>query len=78
MVYTDKTVELTGKQCSVVATCIKNELYDLEKEIKRLSEKRTEAQLAGKDGADEILSEQIRAYERTCETLRAAMKKLIW
>lgn len=78
MVYTDKTVEFTGKQCMTVTACIKNELYDLEKEIKKLSKKRTEAEIEGHDGAAEILSEQIRIYERTCETLRAAMKKLIW
>ena len=78
MVYTDKTVELTGKQCMAVAACIKNELYELEREIKKLGKKRTEAQMEGHDGAAEILTEQIRIYERTCEILRAALKKLIW
>lgn len=78
MVFTDKTVELTGKQCMAVTDCIKSELYGLEQEIKKLSEKRTEAEIEGHDGAVEILTGKIRAYERTCETLRAAMKKLIW
>ena len=78
MVFTDKTVELTGKQCMAVTDCIKSEIYVIEQEIKKLSEKRVEAEMEDHDGAAEILTNKIRAYERTRETLQAAMKKLIW